>query len=79
VENVGDRGPAAALTGPVARGDAEVVARHLARLSGDERRLYSLLAAEALRLARARGLDAAAAARVGELIGEELDGGPQPP
>ncbi|HEV2736785.1 MAG TPA: DUF2520 domain-containing protein, partial [Longimicrobiaceae bacterium] len=71
VENVRERGPAAALTGPVARGDAETVARHLARLSGDERRLYSLLAAEALRLARARGLDAAAAARVGELIVEE--------
>ncbi len=79
VENVRDRGPAAALTGPVARGDAETVARHLARLSGDERRLYSLLAAEALRLARARGLDAAAAARVAELIGEEPGDPPSPP
>ncbi|HEU0079970.1 MAG TPA: DUF2520 domain-containing protein, partial [Longimicrobiaceae bacterium] len=77
VENVRDDGPAAALTGPVARGDAETVARHLARLSGDERRLYSLLAAEALRLARARGLDAAAADRVEELIGDE-PGGPPP-
>jgi hypothetical protein len=33
VENVGARGPAGALTGPVARGDAETVALHLARLS----------------------------------------------
>lgn len=71
VENVRDRGPAAALTGPVARGDAETVERHLARLSGDERALYSLLAREALRLARERGLDADAAARVAALTGEE--------
>ena len=78
VENVRDGGPAAALTGPVARGDAETVARHLARLSGDERRLYSLLAAEALRLARARGLDAAAAARLEALIGDAAGGGPPP-
>jgi predicted short-subunit dehydrogenase-like oxidoreductase (DUF2520 family) len=79
VDNVRDRGPAAALTGPVARGDAETVARHLARLSGDERRLYSLLAAEALGLARAQGLDAAAAAGVAELIAEEPAGPPAPP
>jgi predicted short-subunit dehydrogenase-like oxidoreductase (DUF2520 family) len=79
VENARDRGPAAALTGPVARGDAEVVARHLARLSGDERRLYSLLAAEALRLARARGLDDAAAARLAALIAEDADEAPPAP
>jgi predicted short-subunit dehydrogenase-like oxidoreductase (DUF2520 family) len=71
VENVRERGPAAALTGPVARGDADTVARHLARLSGGERALYSLLAAEALRLARERGVDPEAAARVAGLIGEE--------
>lgn len=79
VENVRDGGPAAALTGPVARGDAETVARHLARLSGDERRLYSLLAAGALRLARERGLDAASAARIAALIGEAEGGPPEPP
>lgn len=78
VENVRDTGPAAALTGPVSRGDAATVARHLARLSGDERRLYSLLAAETLRLARARGLDAAAAARLEALIASE-PGDPPPP
>lgn len=71
VEDVRLRGPAEALTGPVARGDAETVERHLARLSGDERALYSLLAREALRLARARGLDADAAARLAGLTGEE--------
>lgn len=71
LENVRSGGPAAALTGPVARGDAETVGRHLARLSGDEGALYSLLAREALRLARARGLEGDAVVRVAELIGEE--------
>lgn len=70
VENVAARGPAAALTGPVVRGDADTVALHLARLSADERALYSLLGREALRLARTAGLDAAAADRIGILLGE---------
>lgn len=70
VENVAARGPAAALTGPVVRGDDETVALHLARLSADERALYSLLGREALRLARSAGLDAAAADRIGHLLGE---------
>lgn len=70
VENVAARGPAAALTGPVMRGDAETVALHLARLSADERALYCLLGREALRLARTAGLDAAAADRIGTLLGE---------
>jgi predicted short-subunit dehydrogenase-like oxidoreductase (DUF2520 family) len=70
VENVAARGPAAALTGPVMRGDAETVGLHLARLSADERALYCLLGREALRLARTAGLDAAAADRIGILLGE---------
>lgn len=70
VENVGARGPAAALTGPIIRGDVETVALHLARLSADERALYSLLAREALLLARAAGVDPAAAERLGALLGE---------
>lgn len=69
VENVRERGPAAALTGPVARGDAETVRLHLSRLSGDERGLYSLLGREALALSRERGLDGEAADRVGTLLG----------
>jgi predicted short-subunit dehydrogenase-like oxidoreductase (DUF2520 family) len=71
VENVAALGPAAALTGPVARGDAETVARHLARLSGRDRGVYCLLALEALELARARGTDPAALARLRDLLGEE--------
>ncbi|HST58238.1 MAG TPA: DUF2520 domain-containing protein [Longimicrobium sp.] len=70
VENVAARGPAAALTGPVMRGDVDTVLLHLARLSADERALYCLLGREALRLARTAGLDAAAADRIGTLLGE---------
>jgi predicted short-subunit dehydrogenase-like oxidoreductase (DUF2520 family) len=50
VENVRERGAAAALTGPVARGDAGTVARHLAALPADELATYRALAHEALRL-----------------------------
>jgi predicted short-subunit dehydrogenase-like oxidoreductase (DUF2520 family) len=70
VENVAARGPAAALTGPIVRGDADTVALHLARLSADERALYCLLGRQALRLARRAGLDAAAADRIGMVLGE---------
>jgi predicted short-subunit dehydrogenase-like oxidoreductase (DUF2520 family) len=70
VENVGARGPEAALTGPIVRGDVETVALHLGRLSADERALYSLLGREALRLARRAGLEDAAAERMGALLGE---------
>lgn len=70
VENAGARGPAGALTGPVARGDAETVALHLARLSGEERALYSLLGREALRLAREGGIDAGTEERLAALLEE---------
>jgi predicted short-subunit dehydrogenase-like oxidoreductase (DUF2520 family) len=70
VENVAAAGPERALTGPVARGDAETVALNLSRLSAGERGVYSLLGREALRLARAGGLEDAAARRVGRLLGE---------
>lgn len=43
-------GPAAALTGPVARGDRATVAAHLAALDPSERPAYRALAREALRL-----------------------------
>ena len=43
VDNVGELGPAAALTGPVARGDWETVARHLAALPEDERPAYEAM------------------------------------
>jgi predicted short-subunit dehydrogenase-like oxidoreductase (DUF2520 family) len=51
VDNVADLGPAAALTGPVARGDWDTVDRHLDALADDERPAYEALAGEAARLA----------------------------
>jgi len=45
-------GPAAALTGPVRRGDTATVERHLASLPADERAAYQAMATEAARLCR---------------------------
>ncbi|MEY2568666.1 MAG: pantoate--beta-alanine ligase [Actinomycetota bacterium] len=52
VENVAALGPAAALTGPVARGDWATVDRHLAALDPSERPTYEAMASEAARLFR---------------------------
>jgi predicted short-subunit dehydrogenase-like oxidoreductase (DUF2520 family) len=65
-----EAGPAAALTGPVRRGDVETVAAHLAALGPGDRQLYLLLAREALRLAREAGLPEKAAARMAEALNE---------
>jgi predicted short-subunit dehydrogenase-like oxidoreductase (DUF2520 family) len=50
LDNVDELGPAAALTGPVARRDAATVAAHIDALPADERDAYLALAATALRL-----------------------------
>lgn len=50
LDNVAEVGPVAALTGPVARGDRETVARHLAAIPQDERTTYAVLAEAAQRL-----------------------------
>jgi predicted short-subunit dehydrogenase-like oxidoreductase (DUF2520 family) len=50
LDNVDAAGARDALTGPVARGDAGTVARHLETLPDDERAAYRALAREALRL-----------------------------
>lgn len=68
LDNLARQGPLGALTGPVARGDGETVARHLAALSGDQRELYRQLGMLALDLARRRGLEAGAAARVARAL-----------
>jgi predicted short-subunit dehydrogenase-like oxidoreductase (DUF2520 family) len=54
VDNVAAVGPRAALTGPVARGDWETVARHLAVLPPEERSAYQALADQAARLVPCR-------------------------
>ncbi len=51
VDHVFDLGPAAALTGPVARGDVATVSRHLAVIADDEHRAYQAMADSARRLA----------------------------
>ncbi len=51
VDNVAALGPAAALTGPVARGDWATVERHVAALPEDERPAYEAMVAQARRLA----------------------------
>ncbi|MEK7465952.1 MAG: Rossmann-like and DUF2520 domain-containing protein [Planctomycetota bacterium] len=65
VENVLALGPARALTGPVARGDAETVALHLAALRGPARETYRVLGLATLRLA---GLSAPRRARLARLL-----------
>ena len=61
-------GPAAALTGPIRRGDVETVAAHLRALAPEDRALYLLLAREALRLTVEAGLPPDAAERVARVL-----------
>jgi len=56
LDNLALLGAAAALTGPVARGDWETVARHLAAIDPGEREAYRALAAAARRLVDDHGL-----------------------
>lgn len=56
-ENLQRQTPAEALTGPVRRGDAATIRTHLSRLSPADHGWYVSLGLEALRLARAAGLD----------------------
>jgi predicted short-subunit dehydrogenase-like oxidoreductase (DUF2520 family) len=65
-----ESGPAAALTGPVRRGDVETVVAHLAALGPEDRKLYLLLAREALRLSREAGLPFEDAHRMARVLGE---------
>lgn len=58
LDNVAEVGPAAALTGPVARGDRATVARHLAAIPQDERATYAMLAEAAQRLVDEAGVPA---------------------
>ncbi len=64
--NAAEGGAAGALTGPVVRGDAETVARHLDVLSADPnaRELYRRLSLEALGLAGPEGRESVADALV---------------
>ncbi|MFI5280750.1 MAG: Rossmann-like and DUF2520 domain-containing protein [Gemmatimonadales bacterium] len=69
VESSAAVGPAAALTGPIVRGDALTVRHHLAALDRDTRALYVALGKKTLALARRSGLSAAKARAVGKQLG----------
>jgi pantoate--beta-alanine ligase len=56
VDDIAAKGPAAALTGPVARGDHATVARHLAAIPAEERPAYEALAGRAVRLVHRNGI-----------------------
>ncbi|MCE2512568.1 MAG: DUF2520 domain-containing protein [Acidimicrobiia bacterium] len=51
VDNVDELGPAAALTGPAARGDTETIRRHLEAIDRAERPAYEAMSQQARRLA----------------------------
>ncbi|MEJ7809403.1 MAG: DUF2520 domain-containing protein [Gemmatimonadaceae bacterium] len=69
-ENLRDHEGSEVLTGPVARGDAETVGRHLRALSDQPEMLdaYRALTRAALRLARDGGTDAALLGAIGDLV-----------
>ncbi len=79
---VARRGPDAALTGPIRRGDVETVNRHLEALVGLDSRgprgrprktdLYRMLGQIALEIARREGLDHAAAGRVNRALTRDV-------
>ncbi len=56
-ENLQRTSPADALTGPIRRGDVATVRTHLSHLTPADREWYAALGVEALRLARAAGLE----------------------
>ena len=80
--NVRKRGPVAGLTGPIRRGDAGTVSRHIAALRAVEAAglqgrphladLYRMLGAIALEIAKEAGLDPAAAEPVARALTRDV-------
>lgn len=68
IDAVAARSPAAALTGPISRGDDVTVGLHLRGLSAEGRQLYSGLGQVALELARLQGLGPEAADRIASAL-----------
>lgn len=76
VENVGQLGLAAGVTGPAVRGDLETVSLHLRSLDGVDREVYRAVGLVLAELARERGLDPAQVAGLVELFdGRSTAGG----
>ena len=57
VDNIRKSGIVNSLTGPVERGDAETVQKHLERLDGEDRELYRLLTRRILKIAKVKNKD----------------------
>ena len=57
VEHVLERGPAAALTGPVERGDEKTLIKHLGCLNGRQRELYRMLSSRLIPIAESKHPD----------------------
>ena len=70
ISNMKQAMPDDALTGPVVRGDAETVGKHLRALEGMEpaREIYRALSSAAVEIARHRGTDPRKLAAVGALL-----------
>lgn len=71
VSDVARTGAERSLTGPILRGDVRTIELHLARLSPEERSLYSGLARDALEIAKTRGLPGESARRLSSLLEAE--------
>jgi predicted short-subunit dehydrogenase-like oxidoreductase (DUF2520 family) len=67
-ENLQRQSAAAALTGPVRRGDVATLRAHLEAIPLEDRRLYARLGLEALKLAREAGLDEGRAGEVERVL-----------
>jgi predicted short-subunit dehydrogenase-like oxidoreductase (DUF2520 family) len=70
-DNIETLGVPAALTGPIARGDVEVVRMHRDALDPDTRRAYDAVGKLVLRAAVDRGLEETAAAALASLLDED--------
>ena len=70
--HVAEAGPEKALTGPVERGDAATVEKHLAAIEdADDRALYRLLTKRLLRIAKAKHSERDFAA-IEELVSQDV-------
>jgi predicted short-subunit dehydrogenase-like oxidoreductase (DUF2520 family) len=70
VENIRRRGTVLAMTGPIRRGDADTVRRHLAVVGSPD--LYRMLGTIALEISRQAGLEPAAAERVKRALTQDV-------
>jgi predicted short-subunit dehydrogenase-like oxidoreductase (DUF2520 family) len=55
LDTIGRSGPAAAITGPIQRGDWATVRRHIEALEGQDRQAYEAMAHQVAQLVRGRG------------------------